>query len=58
MYKRQEDCHVRVVLARLTPVIIAHDPASMPGWKLAPLSTELMAGVPVASFTTKASPSP
>src|ERR1035438_9975546 len=47
---------MRVVLARLTPLIIAQEPDSMPGWKLAPLRTELMAGAPVANFTTKASP--
>jgi hypothetical protein len=33
-----------LVLARFVPRIITHEPASMPGWKLAALSTEVMTG--------------
>src|SRR5580704_15405631 len=47
------------VLARLAPLIVTHDPASMPGSLLAPLNTEVMAGGPGFSiFATNTSPKP
>ena len=44
------------VLARLEPRIVTQEPASMPGWKLAPFTTAVIVGGPgCASFTTKES---
>src|ERR1035437_10565367 len=46
-----------LVLATLAPRIITQEPASMPGWKLAPLSTEVMTGAAGgASLATNTSP--
>jgi hypothetical protein len=43
------------VLAKFEPLIVTHDPASMPGRRLAPLSTEVITGSPgAASFITNA----
>lgn len=49
-------CQGRVVMERLLPLITTQEPASIPGWKLAPLTTEVTTGGAVASFTTNPSP--
>src|SRR5262249_50207723 len=46
-----------LVFARLVPVIVTHDPASMPGWKLAPFTTDPITGGPGGTiFATNALP--
>src|SRR6266567_2824598 len=38
---------IRVVVERFVPKTVDHEPDSMPGWKLAPLTTAVIAGLPV-----------
>jgi len=38
---------IRVVVERFVPKTVDHDPDSMPGWKLAPFTTAVIAGLPV-----------
>src|ERR1022692_5219526 len=41
-----------LVFARLVPLMVTHEPASKPAWKLAPLRTAVMFGPTVAAETT------